>query len=182
VTGVTEVHTGSVGALVRAVLQVDDALAGAQLLLAEVALVLVSRLGSKEWTGPLGVQVASASEGHDALCDLGDVSPLVKVNGLEDVDVWDAVLLDGRLEFVDILHHLELTALGVDLGNSTWLQLVHQAAEDGAVAEDLLEGALGKALPEDGLDPAEHLGLQLGITLSGDLVSDLGAEAIATTT
>lgn len=57
-TGVTEVHAGSVGALVRAVLQVDDALAGAQLLLAEVALVLIGRLGSEEWTGPLGVQVA----------------------------------------------------------------------------------------------------------------------------
>lgn len=63
-TGVTEVETGSVGALVRAVLQVDDALARAQLLLAEVALVLVGWLGAQERTGPLGVQVALDARGE----------------------------------------------------------------------------------------------------------------------
>lgn len=56
--GVTEVHARSIGALVRAVLQVNDSLTSAQLLLAKVALVLVSWLGAQEWTGPLGVQIA----------------------------------------------------------------------------------------------------------------------------
>lgn len=100
-----------------------------------------------------------SAEGHDALGDLGDVSPLVEVHRLEAVNVRDAVVLDGRLEFVDVLHHLELPALRVDLGNRAGLQLVHQPTEDGPVAEDLLEGARGQTLAEDCLNPAEHLRL-----------------------
>ena len=65
--------------------------------------------------------------------DLGDVSPLVQVDGLEAIDVRDTVILDGFLEFVDVFHHLELATAGVDLGNSTGLQLVHQSAKDGTI-------------------------------------------------
>lgn len=182
VTGVTEVHAASVGALVGTVLQVDDALTGAQLILGEVALVLIGRLGSKERSGPFGVQVAGAAKSHDALSDLGDVSPLVQVDSLKDINVGHAVVSDGGLEFVDILHHLELTAGGVDLGNGAWLQLVHQSAQDGTIAEHLLEGARLQTLAEHGLDPAEHLSLKLGITLASDLVGNLGAKAITATT
>ena len=103
--------------------------------------------------------------------DLGDVSPLVQVDGLEAIDVRDTVILDGFLEFVDVFHHLELATAGVDLGNSTGLQLVHQSAKDGTITENLLEGAGLHSLTKDGFDPAEHLSLKLGVTLAGDLLN-----------
>jgi len=49
VPGVAEVDSGLGGALVRSVLQGDDIGAGAQLLIAEVAHVLVGLLGSNRW-------------------------------------------------------------------------------------------------------------------------------------
>lgn len=58
VTSVTKVETASVGALVGTVLKVDHALTSTQLLIGEVSLVLISGLGSEEWSGPFGVQVA----------------------------------------------------------------------------------------------------------------------------
>jgi len=47
VASVTKVHATSVGALIGAVLQIDDALSRAQLLLTEVALIRVRGLGSQ---------------------------------------------------------------------------------------------------------------------------------------
>jgi hypothetical protein len=58
VSGVAEVDTTGVGALIRAVLQIYDTLAGPQLVFGEVSSVLVSGFGSQEWSGPFGVQIA----------------------------------------------------------------------------------------------------------------------------
>lgn len=175
---VTEVKTRGVGALVGTVLQVDYTLTTTELLLREVALVLLSWLWSQERTGPFWVHVASAAESHDALGDLWDVATFIEIDSLEAINIWDTVVLDGSLELVDVFHHLELSTGGVDLGNGAWLEFVHQSAENRAVAENLLEGALGEALAEDGFDPAENLSLELLITLTGNFVGDLGREAI----
>lgn len=56
------------------------------------------------------MQVAGPTEGHDALGDGWDISLLVQVNRLEDIDVWHSVSSAGSLKVVDVFHHLELAA------------------------------------------------------------------------
>lgn len=176
--GVAEVLAALGGALVGAVLQVDDAFAGTQLLLRPFALLLLGGLGSEAGSPVLGVHVASAANGHQALCNLGDVPLLPQVNGLEDVDFGHAPGLGGVLEVGDVLHKLELSAGGVDLGDATGHQLVHQVAEDNAVAEDVTEVTVGQGLTKDGAHPLHDALLQSWVTLASDLVLDLGAESV----
>jgi hypothetical protein len=69
----------------------------------------------------------SASQSTDALRDLWYISSLVEIYCLENIDVWDAVVSDSALKFVDILHHLELTPSCVHFCNRPGLQFVHQS-------------------------------------------------------
>ena len=56
-SGGTQALSGLGRTLVLSSLQADDALAGAQLLVGEVALVLLRGAGAQPWPGPLGVTV-----------------------------------------------------------------------------------------------------------------------------
>lgn len=176
--GVAEVLAGLIGALVGAHLEVDDALAGAELLIGEVALVLLGGLGANEGTLELGVEVASTSNSHQALGDLGNVAAFVQIDGLEDVDFWNTPGLAGLLESVDVLHLLELTAGGVDLGDAAGHELVHEVAEDNAILENIFDGSSGKLLAKDIAHPGKDVTLELGITLASELVGDGGTEAV----
>ena len=70
--------------------------------------------------------------------DVGDVLLLPEVVGLEDVALGHAVLLDGLVEPVGVLHHLEAGPARVDFGDAAGGELVHQLAEDHAVLQGVL--------------------------------------------
>lgn len=71
----------------------------------------------------------------------------------------------------DVLHHLELTTRGVDLGDGSGLQLVNKLAKDGPVLEHLLEGFFRRELgAEDGLNPFLGFLLLLGVALGSELL------------
>uniref|UniRef100_A0A1D2AJU0 Muscle specific protein 20 like n=1 Tax=Ornithodoros brasiliensis TaxID=888526 RepID=A0A1D2AJU0_ORNBR len=182
VSRVAEVLSTLCGALVGTVLQADDALTSAELFLGPVALGLLGGLGAEAGAGVLRVHVASAADGGEALANLGDVPLLPQVNGLEDIDFGDTPLLASILEEGDVLHELELATTGVDLGNAAGHQLVHELAEDGAVAENISEVSLGQLDTQNGGHPLEELSLHLGIALAGDLVGHLGAKSIGGST
>jgi len=122
---VAEVLAGLVGALVCSVLQVNNALPSSQLFICELSLVLVSHLRSKDGSSPFRVDLGRSAEGEEALRYLDDVPLLPQVDGLEDIDLWHSVRLAGLLEPVDVLHQLELTSSGVDLGDTSGHHLVH---------------------------------------------------------
>ena len=69
---------------------------------------------------------------------------------------------------VDVLHHLELAARGVDLGDGAGLKLVHQLAQDLAVPDGILELA-SQLAADHGLNPLLGLLLQHRVALGGDL-------------
>lgn len=70
----------------------------------------------------------------------------------------------------DVLHHLELSTRGVDLGNGARLQLVDELAEDGSVLDDifvsLTRGELGT---KDCFNPFLGLLLLLRVALGSQL-------------
>lgn len=169
VPGVAEVLAALSGALVGAHLEVDDALASAQLLLRPFALLFLGGLGSQAGSVVLGVSVAGTADGHQALGDLGNVPLLPQVDGLEDVNLGHAPGLGSVLEVRDVLHELELAAAGVDLGDATGHQLVHQVAEDGAVAENVSEVTVGEGLSKNGAHPLLDALLQGRVALAGNL-------------
>ena len=68
---------------------------------------------------------------------LGDVASLEQIWSLEDLFVWDSVLLEGLLEAGDVLHEEEGGAARLELGNGSGTDLVHQLAEDHAIFQDL---------------------------------------------
>lgn len=71
----------------------------------------------------------------------------------------------------DVLHHLELSAGGVDFVHGAWLQFVDELAEDGPVLKDILEGLTGGELgAQDGLNPALAFLLTFGVTLGSELI------------
>jgi len=175
VPGVTEVLAGLVGSLVGSVLQVDNALSGPQLLLCELTLVLVGLFGSENWSAPLRVNLGRSAESEDALRDLDDVAFLPEVDGLEDVYLGHSVLLAGLLELVDVLHQLELSSSRVDLRDAPWHHLVYQLAENLSVSESIFIWKVGESFSCDGFNPFDNFLLCLGIPLTSDLISNLGA-------
>lgn len=60
--GVTEVLSGLVRPLIGSHLEIDDTFTGSELLVCEVSLVLLRRLGTDEWTLELRVEVALQSK------------------------------------------------------------------------------------------------------------------------
>lgn len=123
-SGGTQALSGLGRTLVLSSLQADDALAGAQLLVGEVALVLLRGTGAQPWSGPLGVTVGLqknmvknvknlnliflmgeiwcktyvAAKGEEGGGDVGDVFLLIQINSLEDIEVRAAVFSEGLLE------------------------------------------------------------------------------------
>jgi hypothetical protein len=160
--------------LVLSGLEADHGFSSPHLLFGEFALVLVRGFGAQVGSFPLGMLVGRPAQGEDGVRDLADVLLLPQIHGLEDVNVVDAVGLQGRLEVVDVLHHLELSAGGVDLGDGAGGELVDQLAEDGAVADHIfVELSRGELGAEDGLDPLLRLPVLVGVALGGDLGADL---------
>lgn len=103
-----------------------------------------------------------------------DVLLLVQINGLENVLVWHTVRLQGLLEVVDVLHHLELATGRVDLGNGTGLDGVDQIAQNLTVLEHIVVGLAGGELgSNDGLDPGLGFLILSGITFASDLLRNL---------
>jgi len=150
-------------------LKIDDTFTGAQLFLRKYTLVLFGGLGSKEWAGPFGVQVASAAESHEALCNLWQIASLIKINSLEHIDVRYSVCFASLLETIDILHLFELAARGVDFGDTSWHQLVHQFAEDNSITKNVFEWTISELLTENSLNPGKDFGFKGGITFAGKL-------------
>lgn len=71
----------------------------------------------------------------------------------------------------DVLHHLELTARGVNLGYGAGLQLVNKLAKDGSVLEHFFEGFFsGEFGTEDGFNPFLGFLLLFGIALGSELL------------
>jgi len=136
VSGITEVLAALVGAFVGTVLQVDDALAGAELLFAELTLVLIRLFWSQDWAIPFWVDLSRSAQSEKALRHLRNISPLPQVNSLEDVDFGHTINFAGFLELVNVLHHLELATLGVDFGDAAGHHFVHHPAENGAIAKN----------------------------------------------
>lgn len=172
VAGVAKVLSGLVGALVGSVLQVDDALTGTKLLLAEVALILLGGLGSDVGSLELGMEVAGTTNSHQALGDLWDISPLVEVDSLEHIDLGHAPGLARLLEPVDVLHLLELSTGRVDLGDAAGHQLVHKVAENNSILEDVLKRSVRQLLSDDVSHPREDIGLKLRVALASQFVGD----------
>jgi len=179
VASVSEAHAGLRGALVAAVLQVDDSLGGAELLLGELAHVLRGLLGAD---GGLPEVRALPAEGLETDDDAVEVLPLPEVDGLEGLRLCDAQALGVGGEGVDVLHALEGHRARLDLLHGARLQHVDQAAENLSILEDLVEVVLVAigvdVLAENFLDPVEHLsgGLLrvLGVHLSVSLGSKPG--------
>lgn len=172
------------GALVEAHLQVDLTFAGAQLLLGERALVLVGHFraqrravvfrmllglgGWKNYNQLAPGKCISVSNKHgtyyatqrvQAQRHLRNVATLEQISGLEDLLLRHAVLLDGRLEALHVLHQLEVGAALLDLLDRAGRQLIGQSAQHLAVLQDVLVLAGGHRLAEHGEHPRQHLQL-----------------------
>lgn len=125
---VAKVEAGLVGALVGTVLQVDDTFASAQLFIGELASVLVGHFRSKDWAFKFGVDLGRSAKGENALRHLGNISSFPQVYGLEDIDFWYAIRLAALLEFIDVLHQLELSAAGVYFSDGPGDEFIHKSA------------------------------------------------------
>lgn len=88
--------------------------------------------------------------------DLSNVALLEQVGGLEDLLLWHAVLLNSRLEALNVLHQLEVGSLLLDLLHGSGRDGVDQLAEDDAVLQHLIVFA-DQLLASDGRDPIQNL-------------------------
>lgn len=163
-------------ALVGASLEAYVSPSGGQDLLGELPLVLFSGAGTKPGAWPFWVLVGRASQGVDGVHYSPDVLLLVQVSRLEHVHDGHSVFPHGVGKLVDVLHHLEVAAGGVNFGNASWTQLVHETAEHLAILEDVLEGSFRLWLPEDIEDPLEGLLLHILVPLAKHLGHDLALE------
>ncbi len=133
-------------------------------------------LGSQEWSFPVRVSVRLTAKSEEGGDDLTDVLFLPELYRLENIYVRHTVLLDGFLELVDVLHHLEITPGRVDFADGSGLDLVDQFTENLSVAQVVLEGSV--ELPaDDRLDPFLGFLLLLGIAFRCDLGADLTFES-----
>lgn len=165
-------------ALVRSVLQRDDGLAGPQLLVRELALVLVRLLRPDR---RLAVLAGLATERLQADHHRVEVLPLPQVHRLEGFLRRHAKLLRALQERRDVLHALERHLARVDLLDRAGLDRVRQVAQQNAVLEHLVEvvhlAARVDRLPGDLLDPIQTLGGQLFAVLGVDLSLGFGGKS-----
>lgn len=108
---------------------------------------------------PLGSQPATynATQGVERKGHLWNIATLEKIGSLENLFLGHAVLLDCRLEALNVLHQLEVGAALLNLLHGARGQLIDQLAQPDAVLEDVLILAAGHLLAEHGEDPVEHL-------------------------
>lgn len=184
VTSVSESSvSGLSGSLVLSHLQTQVSLAGPQLLLGELTLVLVSHLGSQAGSGVLGVQLGlkdnspisirsynksqrptyQTRQSVQAQGDLGNVALLEQISSLEDLLLWHSVLLDASLEPLDVLHQLEVGSLLLDLLDGSGSNGVDQLAQDNAVLQHILVIA-DQLLAGHLADPVQDLLLLILVT------------------
>lgn len=177
-SGVAKVDATLGCTLVGAVLQRDDRLAGPQLFVAELALVLVRFLGPDR---RLAILTGFPAERLQADDDRVQVLPLPQVHGLEEFLRWDAELFRRLQEGGDVLHALEGHLAGVDLLDRAGIDRVRQVAQQHAVLEHLVEvvhlaGGVDR-LAGDFLDPFQTLGCQLFAVFGVDLSLGFGSES-----
>lgn len=73
----------------------------------------------------------SATQREQCSGDLGDVFLLEKVDSLEDISSWDAVLLDSLTESTDVLHYLEWhRSILIDLLDAPGFDSVDQSGQE----------------------------------------------------
>lgn len=112
-----------------------------------LSLLFISHLGTKTWSCVLRVFLGDASEGVYAEDHLVDVASLEKICRLEDLLVRHAILLNGLLEPLNVLHEFEGAAGRLDLLDGVGLDLVDEVTEDDAIFKHVLEVAWRKLLP-----------------------------------
>lgn len=177
-SSVAKVDSALGRALVGTVLQRDDGLAGPQLLVRELALVLVRLLRSNRG---LAVLAGLAAERLQADDHRVEVLSLPEVHGLEGFLWWHTELLRTLQEGRDVLHALERHLAGVDLLHRTGLDRVRQVTQENAVLENFVEvvhlpGCVDR-FAGDLLDPFQTLGGQFFAVLGVDLSLGLGGES-----
>lgn len=185
VTSVSESSvSGLGGSLILSHLQTQVSLASPQLLLGELALVLVSHLGSQTGSIVLGVQLGlkvkqypinirndntsqrtthQSRQSVQAQGDLSNVALLEQISSLEDLLLWHSVLLDASLEPLDVLHQLEVGSLLLDLLHGSGGNSVDQLAQDNAVLQHILVIA-DQLLAGHLADPVQDLLLLILVT------------------
>lgn len=125
-SGVAEVDATLGRALVGTVLQRDDCLTGAHLLIAELAFVLVGFLRSDRSLSVFAGFSAKRLQTDDYRVE---VLPLPQVNGLERFLWWYTELFGTLEEGGDVLHALEGHFAGVDLLDRAGFDRVGKIAE-----------------------------------------------------
>lgn len=164
--------------LVGTVLERDDGLAGPQLLVGELALVLVRFLGSDRG---LAVLAGLATQRLQADHNRVKVLPFPQVHRLEGFLRGHAELLGALEERRDVLHALERHLARVDLLHRAGLDRVRQVTQQHAVLEHLVEvvhlAAGVDRLPGDLLDPFQTFGGQLFAVFGVDLSLGFGSES-----
>lgn len=164
--------------LVGTVLQRDDRLSCPQLLVRELALVLVRLLGSDRWLSVLAGLAAKRLQADDHRVE---VLPFPEVHRLEGFLWWYAKLLRTLQEGRDVLHALERHLAGVDLLHRSGFDRVGQVTQQHAVLEHLVEvvhlaGCVDR-FAGDLLDPFQTFGGQFFAVLGVDLSLGLGGES-----
>ena len=86
-------------------------------------------------TSKIPISTHLTSKSKQCHCDLRDILLLPKIDSLEDIQVSNSVLLDSLLEYIDIFHHFERCTGCVDFWNWSWLNFIHELAENDAVLE-----------------------------------------------
>lgn len=141
VTSVAEATMTGLGcALVVAHLQIQLALVGSQLLVGEATLILIRHLRAQAGAVVFWMFLSNSSQRVQRQCDLGDVPSLEQIRRLENFLLWYAILLDGRLEPLDVLHQLEVGTPLLDFLHRSGSQLVYQFAQHHSVPEYILVG------------------------------------------
>lgn len=174
---ITEVETALVGAFVGTVLQGDDGITGTQLFLSELALVLLSLLGSNGRFAELGSLTTESLQADD---DRVQILLLPQIDRLEQFLVGHAEFPGRFQEAVDVLHALEGHFALLDASDGVGLQSVGQFAEENSVSqlfEDVVRVAgevVGHA--SDLVDPFQNLASVLFAVLAHDLGLSLSSE------
>lgn len=164
--------------LVGTVLQRNDGLSRPQLLVRELALVLVRFLGPNR---RFAVFAGLATKRLQADDHRVEILPLPEVHRLEGFLWWHAKLLRTLQEGRNVLHALERHLAGVDLLHRSGFDRVGQVTQQHAVLEHLVEvvhlaGCVDR-LAGDLLDPFQTFGGQFFAVLGVDLSLGLGSES-----
>lgn len=158
------------GSLVGTGLQPNQALAGTQLLLGELAAVLLRWARSEVRSAEFWVAVARSTDGEDGGSDQCDILLVPQVGRLKQVHIGDAIFDACLLELADVIHHFVVTTGGVYLRHDSRRQAVHQTAQEDTVAEAVLVQLVGRELlAEQRFDPVLRFAFLVFVALASDL-------------